>query len=515
MILSQLGGIFATVLALGGSILVHEFGHYWAARRLGLCVFRFSIGFGPRLFSWQRGETEFCLSALPIGGYVALPQMEIGPPPPPLCPIDPWKRCATAAMGPLANLALALALASGLWILGQPLAPGDRNCTVGALAPALGEIWQGDPDAVPCEGDRILAVDGVPLDRLGDLSLRVALGTALDGEGQPIARLRVERNGQILDLAVPVLRHGHPGGPSRSLRSLPVFPAQPTVVRSVLPRSPAELAGLAPGDEILACGGIPVHSPTQLQQILDRIEKTGGPVDLELRRQGIRKTLPILPAAGVEIFGHLRARLGRNVSIFLPGTEPGTWLPATGKKIPRTRQELEAKFQEVEEVPPQLRFAIGVALDQIFILEHGNPFRTVGRCIGETAHTLRALISPRSDVHVRHLMGVAGMARTLHRLSLDDIRGLLHFAMAINVGLALLNLLPIPALDGGHICLALLGKIFPLPERLVRRLHGCCLLLLLALLAHVTVLDLFRWREDSRARALGRELATLRRTPQF
>jgi regulator of sigma E protease len=178
---------------------------------------------------------------------------------------------------------------------------------------------------------------------------------------------------------------------------------------------------------------------------------------------------------------------------------------------------VEEVFASVEEIPPQSHPTIGVELGTVAVLEHSNPFLTVGRGIGEAAHTLRTLLTPRSDVGIRHLMGVAGMARTLHRLSRVDLRGLLHFALTINVSLALLNLLPIPALDGGHICFAILEKTLgrSLPDRLVRWLHGCCLLALFALLAYVTALDLLRWRGESQFRALLRDQATLHRAPEF
>ncbi|MDR2030547.1 MAG: RIP metalloprotease RseP [Puniceicoccales bacterium] len=444
MILAQLGAIGCAIFFLGLSILVHEFGHYLAARRMGFTIPIFSIGFGPRLFFWQRHGTEFRIAVLPIGGYVFLPQM------------DPnhhntiwWRRCHVSAMGPAANLFLALVLSICLWAMGQPTPIGELNRTVGAVAPALAELWKEQDGDELREGDRILAVDGISLLRLSDVGRLVPFGKKLDGMGRPVAMLRVERDGQVEDRALSVLHSRPADGIGRPLRSLPIFPAQPTVVAEVFANSPAERAGIRVHDEVVACSGTFVHSPLQLRQILQRCSD-GQPIAMTLLRDGVVQNIFLQPIAKV---------------VAPQGSNP----------------------------------AIGLKLANVVVWEHPNPLRAIGNCANEALLVLRALCSPGSDVGVHNLMGVVGMAQTLHRLSLTNFRGLLHFSMAINVGLALLNLLPIPALDGGHIVLAIVERLWgrPLPHRPIAWLHSLTMTLLFALIAFVTFLDVRRWHRSA------------------
>jgi regulator of sigma E protease len=425
-VLSPLAAIFL----VGLSILVHEWGHFAAARRHGLPVERFSIGFGPKLFSWKRKGTEFCIAAIPIGGYVSMPDLPAESGANLRCRV----KISIAAAGPAANLLLAFALATLLWVIGQPILVGDRECTVGHVSNE--PPFSGECGLLP--GDRILSVDGRVLRRFSDLRQRIALGSATDGEGNAVAHLRIERNGENFPISVPVVRLPQPGGVGRPLRVLAVGPAMPAIIDRVFADSPAAAAGLEPGDRILRLGELPIHSPAQLAELI----RGGGAeraVEILLRRGEGERTLTALP---------------------------------TGS-------------------PP----AIGVAFRTVTASVRENPLSTVGRHVGETGRTIAALFSPRSEIGAGNLMGVAGMVHTMDGLLRSDPRRLIQFLIAINVGLTLLNLLPIPPLDGWRIALAGVEKILrrPLPQRPLSWVNGFFFLLLLALMVHVTVLDIRRW----------------------
>jgi membrane-associated protease RseP (regulator of RpoE activity) len=177
------------------------------------------------------------------------------------------------------------------------------------------------------------------------------------------------------------------------------------------------------------------------------------------------------------------------------------------------REELAATFPHAQFFPELRRPSLGLAFAPQLLLLHRNPLSALLEQTSLTLRTLGSLFHPHSEIGVGNLMGMPGVVLLLHRLSRDDFRGLLAFVMALNVGLAVLNLLPIPPLDGGQIFLATCEKISgrPVPRRLLRRIQSACLLLLLGLLLFVSVGDVVRWRGERRSRAHWEEIHVLPR----
>ena len=205
-------GIFYVVLFFGGSIFVHELGHFLAAKRRGLRVDRFSIGFGPKIFSWKgRGETEYRVSLLPLGGYVSIPQLAedelLEGRTPPESRVPAKKKLSYAdkvvvfAAGAFFNVLFALLCASALWLMKTPTTEGVSETVVGNVARTL-ETRAGTFVPSPAAqagilpGDRILEIDGEPVESFKDIALKIALGTGRAADGSPAATLKIRRGNE-------------------------------------------------------------------------------------------------------------------------------------------------------------------------------------------------------------------------------------------------------------------------------------------------------------------------------
>lgn len=278
------------LIILSVVVFVHEFGHYWVARRNGVRVEVFSIGFGPELFGWtdSRG-TRWKFSVVPLGGYVKMLGEEEGPaaaeaaPPDSFTAKSVWQRMAIVAAGPLANFLFAVLVFAALFVfVGKPYAP-----------PVVGDVLPGSPaaEAGLQPGDRILAVDGEPVDSFEDLQLVVR-----DSPGVPLV-FTVERDGRTLELTVvPELREietrlgtvriGMIGVTSRGLEYRRLGPAT------------ALLEAVAETGRMVAAT---VHAIAQMIAGTRGTEELGGPVRIaqmsgEIAQQGL---LPALWFAAV------------------------------------------------------------------------------------------------------------------------------------------------------------------------------------------------------------------------
>jgi len=510
--------VLLSAALLGASILLHELGHYVAAKRRGLFVPRFSIGFGPRLCSWHFRGTEFCLSLLPLGGYVALPQlMELralegiySVPEGYRRSLSARDKIVVALMGPLFNVLLAFFIASVLWIRGMPGPSEEHSTAVGYIFPELptasGSVANPNLHAGLHLGDVILAVDGHPVRCFGDIRQAVGLGSGRDEQGQATVELQVRRGEAIHSLTLHPLPVLLSGSASENFRSLGIAPASSLTISRILPQSPAAQAGLRVGDQLLSVDGQTLHSLPQLQAHLQE-DRPG--VQLGLRRDGKEIPLPVRVAEVpvTRAYWKFENRAGQELFCLIPQAPPSRPQSATGLRLEvgfsggtrsgsssslstgdtlllphglelSSRREIDAWFSQmrkkslffqkpdggiceyplgdcdVRSVPATTVRRLGIACASGSVWTHVPPWRQMWHYTVQSYRTLRGLLSPHSDIAARHLMGPPGIFRTMQQLAAHHFWNLLAFLVMLNVNLAFLNLLPLPVLDGGHLLLA-------------------------------------------------------------
>lgn len=304
-LLGSTWGIILMLLFFNGSIVVHEYGHYLAARWRGLKVTRFSLfGLGPKLVSWKgKDGVEYCICALPFGAYVALPQLaemksiegDDGDEASSLPPLSYADKMIVAAAGPLFNILFAAVLAAIVWWIGYPQPGSFRTTTIGYVVPHSEESDAPSPAARAGlkPGDTILKIDGIPVSRFAQITELIALGGGRSAERIPQTVLTIERGGEQMEIIVhPELVTVNEASGDQ-LRLIGIYPAQELVVGTVIDNAPAARAGLQAGDTLLRANGETLYSLAQFSDILDAAAQT--PVEIVVLRQGTEQTLSIAP----------------------------------------------------------------------------------------------------------------------------------------------------------------------------------------------------------------------------
>ena len=598
---SWLGGLFSTVwglgfvaLLLGGSIFVHELGHFLAARWRGLKVDRFSIGFGPKIFSWQgRDGVEYRLSWIPLGGYVALPQLadmraiegDNSAEARELPSVSYLDKMITVVAGVICNLLFALVLSLVLWTVGVPWPAASDTQVVGYVFPTMEDLREGvptyelppshiqrdvppDPSPAPAAaagiqpGDRILAVDGRAIENFRDLPEAIALSAGRDEAGHPLVTLTYERAGAKHDVKVyPALVSTNERS-GDTIREIGLMPAEKMVIGSMNAGSPAQMGGLREGDEILAVNGHAVYSAAQLND--DYISQSGGqPLVFTVDRQGRKvdvtvhpvpvpltaplatitapgaagatATLDILPIYKLGATGDPAspATTAQKLLVWNLDNRGGAFgslrvgdylLKVNGQDVASVQQVVDAlhatpagqapsvvfdseNSQETVAVtlpatltvvitPPAMITRIGITgWQDTTPPEHPTPPAQFSHAFGQIFGMLGALFNRHSDIGIQHLTGPIGISRIIYQFSEVDVRMALWFAFIINVNLAILNLLPIPVLDGGHILFFTIARLRrrELPLSVISTAQGICLVLIMSLALYVIVNDSRRW----------------------
>ena len=458
---SNVWSAFLVVLFLGGSIFVHELGHFLAARRRGVHVERFSIGFGPKLFAWRgRDGVEYRLSWLPLGGYVALPQLadmrgiegeshiDTAKLPPP----SYSTKILVFIAGAVFNVIFAFLLATVLWAIGQRVAEEEQTTRVGVVLPTM-ELPTGATVPGPAftagvrPGDVVLAVDGKKVSSFSEISYLVALGSGRGANNEPKADLTIQRDGQTLQLAVSPVRYG-----DELIRGIGIEPTAKVMIAEVIKGSAAETAGIVPGDQVLTVDGQPANYVSFLSE---HLRKTGGKaVELQVQRGEEKKTLTVTP-----------------------------------------RQQVDPQTQATV-------YRVGVALREAVTLKlaHIPPWQQLKSHAIMTWRTLVSLISPRSDIGLSKMSGPIGIADRIHTFAQFDFRLVLAFVVLINVNLALFNLLPIPVLDGGHILFATIGRLRgrALPMDFIATTQSVFFVILFSMILYVSFFDVRRLVRENR-----------------
>jgi regulator of sigma E protease len=393
-----LTSLLAFIFVLGVLIFVHELGHFMAARRVGVRVLTFSLGFGPKLLRLTRGDTEYCISAIPLGGYVKMAGENPDDPrsgqPDEFLSRSKWERFQILIMGPVMNVLLALVVMTFVLHQGAQVPAYEQQ------PPIVGSVVEGSPAerAGLRPGDRILSVAGRPVDTWERVFVQVS-----PRAGQQI-ELTVQRDGRPLSLeVVPAAQTEF------QLGEIGALPDMHPQVLAVSPGQPAEAAGIEVGDIIVAVNGQPVTRDNPLVKTINR--SSGIPLTLTLRRAGQTRDVVVTPQKKGDV-----GLIGVQLSPFEVRTiQPGL-LQAARMSVQRNLEWSTLIFQTL-----------------------------AGLFSGET--------SPRN------LMGPVGIAQLSGGAAQVGWIALLTLMAMISLNLGILNLLPIPVLDGGHIAILALESV--------------------------------------------------------
>ncbi len=525
----MLMSILGFICILGPLVVVHEFGHFFFAKVFGVKAEVFSVGFGPKIWSRQRGETEWCLSAIPLGGYVKLLGEEPGVELPAelahrsLQRQDRWKRFFIFFGGPLFNFIFAALIFMAIQMIGEE-----------HIVSRVGRVLPGSPAATfgLVSGDRVISVAGKPVSKFEEVE--AILG---ENPGRPVDLL-VERESATQPVAVQVVPTATSGysafGEKTDVGSLEgIFPAARDAVIGVSnPGSAAGLAGAASGDRIVSWNGVSVVNFEQLERLDSETPKgaavtvglRSGERDFEVRfvksgasglgsgsglhsselfiekvvadspasKLGLRRGDRIVSIDGVEIasFFELRNRVQK------AGESKGRLVLGWEREGKLLQQELvpSASTTRDPELATSKQFTIGVypmlawAQPDVVVERTFNPLVVVPEGVSRMVSlSWRNIVSLGKmlvgDVSVRTLGGPILIGKIAGE-SLS--RGLITFlsTMAIlSIGLGVLNVLPIPVLDGGHILLlgveAVRGKPLQMRQLEIVQQVGLALILLL------------------------------------
>jgi regulator of sigma E protease len=444
-VLRVAGLIFLVLLVFNLMIVVHEWGHFLAARWRGLKVEKFYVWFGKAIWKKKINGVEYGLGSIPMGGFVALPQMapmdaiegktEDGREA--LPPITPLDKIIVAFAGPLFSFLLAAFFAVLVWWVGMPVHEIDVTTTIGYVAP-------GKPadDAGLKPGDKILNIDGKPVRGFRGLVDSVTWHV-VSSEGENVNFL-VQRPGEAepRTIAVKPERPKETTGESSGWRAIFTRPAirqvgvggeQFITVKSFIgvePNNPAQEAGVKVGDQLISLDGQRLWMGFTL---LDLVEtRVGKEVELGILREGQEMKLKITPRIPDEKSDDWvlveRDKDSKDVKI-------DNRLDTLGIK------ELDVRGKPLPDDPSS----------------HPLPGRQLKDAAMTIVRTLQAITSPKSDLGAQHLSGAIGIANVYYNLlqDPDGWRRVLWFSVVLNVNLALLNMLPFPVLDGGHITMAL------------------------------------------------------------
>ena len=422
-------------------IVVHELGHFLAARWRGLYIEKFGIWFGKPIWKKTVNGVQYSLGSLPFGGFVALPQLapmdiiegKADVDRAQLPPISALDKIIVALAGPFFSLMLGVVLATLIWVVGYPVSESDTSTTVGYILPESPALNVLQP------GDRILEVDGKVVKRFLGMNDSVSWNV-VRSEGDKIP-VKFERDGKVQTVAIEPYRAKTSGWRRKSVRQLLIEPAQTSIIEKVEADSPAAKADLRPGDIIRGFDQTPIYSRVAL---MDQISKNpDAPMVLHVDRAGSRLDVAVKPAL----------------------------LLTEGEKKPR----------------------IGIGWADQLTLAHPTPLEQIRNSIASTLNTISAVASPKSDIKLQHLSGPVGIVRIYYLLFQSDYgwRLALWFSVILNVNLAILNMLPIPVLDGGHIVLGMIESVRrrPLNTRVLEYVQGFCTAVIIGVIIYITFFD--------------------------
>jgi len=422
--MSALYMIVGTLVALGVLVTFHEFGHFWVARRCGVKVLRFSVGFGMPLVRWHdRKGTEYVVAAIPLGGYVKMLDEREGDVPAEL--VDQsfnrktvYQRIAIVIAGPVANFLLAIAFFWVLAMLGsQQVRPVIGAVESGSIAQKAGLI----------SGQEIVSIDGEATTGWSAVNLQLVRRL---GETGSIA-VKVRDQGSDVDTPHTLvldnwLKGADEPDPIRSLGIRPWRPALPPVLAELDSKGPAQAAGLKTGDRLLALDGQPVN---EWQQVVDWVRvRPDTKISLSVERDGATIDVPVTLVARGE---------GKATTGYLGAGVKGVDWPAEMLR--------EVSYGPVAAVAEGAR-------------------RTWTMSV-LTLDSLKKMLF--GELSVKNLSGPITIAKVAGASAQSGVGDFLNFLAYLSISLGVLNLLPIPVLDGGHLLFYLIewARGRPLSEK--------------------------------------------------
>ncbi|MGP0170526.1 sigma E protease regulator RseP [Pseudomonas sp. NCHU5208] len=422
--MSALYMLVGTLIALGVLVTFHEFGHFWVARRCGVKVLRFSVGFGSPLVRWHdRQGTEFVIAAIPLGGYVKMLDEREGEVPAAL--LDQafnrktvGQRIAIVAAGPIANFLLALVFFWAVAMLGSQ-----------QVRPVIGAVEQGSLAAAAGlhAGQEIVSVNGEAVTGWAPINLQLVRRLGESGT----LNIGVREPGSTVESVKQVhldnwLRGADEPDPIGSLGIRPWRPALPPVLAELDAQGPAQAAGLRTGDRLLALDGQPLED---WQQVVDKVRAMPDQrVTLRFERDGQAQEVTLTLASR----GEGEARSG----YLGAGVKGGEWPPEMLREV---------RYGPLEAVAEGARrtWAMSVL----------------------TLDSLKKMLF--GELSVKNLSGPITIAKVAGASAQSGLGDFLNFLAYLSISLGVLNLLPIPVLDGGHLLFYLVEWVRgrPLSER--------------------------------------------------
>jgi regulator of sigma E protease len=386
-----LTGIIAVAIGLGVMVLVHEWGHFVIARLFGVRVEVFSIGFGPRLVGVRRGPTDYRLSALPLGGYVRMagdnPAEERRGDPDEFLSKPRWQRVLIALAGPTTNFLMAVILTAALFVRG-----GEQPSYADKPVVIAGVVKDSPAQKAGIEpGDHIVSFAGVKDPTWDRVALELALSAP--GHSEPVT---IERDNRLITTSV---------ASEPQPFAVVGYPAEPVMVGSVAHGLPAEHAGLKEGDVIVAASGQHLIAPSQFSEIVQ--QSGGNAMSLDILRNGQGQTLELRPTWG----------------------DPGDGTPRWQIGITFRFVTSPRRYSAPQAVLKATQFHIVLANKLIYLV--GELFT--------------------GKVSLKQVQGPLGIVQESSRAAKRGFGDLISLMALVSLNLAILNLLPIPILDGGHI----------------------------------------------------------------
>ncbi len=423
----------AVVLLFGAAIFVHEFGHYWLARLRGLKVLEFAIGFGPKIFGWTKSGIEYTVRWIPAGGYVKLPQMVTSE------IIEGSTEEKLPPVSPFSKILVAFAGPAMNVVFAFFIAVLLYVIGLPVLVnpPIVGMVENGSEEATLGirGGDRVISVNGKAVKSWEDVQMNSIFART---NTIPVV---IGRDGKENTYYLTSKTN------ELGLKLLNLDPVEHPVVNIVNEGEPAARAGLKVGDEFISFGGVPVISQDQLVTL---IHKRAGEATTVLVKRGDKKIQLSVTPSGT------------------PGKDEGR---------------------------------IGVMLSgsatMRYELQHPLPWDQLASVWNRTIDTLKALFhSNQTGVGIKDLSGPPGILAMMAAQVNADYRLALNFLVLLNINLAILNLLPIPVLDGGHIMIAIIEKISrrTLNVKFVEYMTTAFAVLLISFILFVSFNDLTRHR---------------------